>query len=103
PIKESHALTLVLADKDQIIWYRGITDPVVNRTTYARDGLRQLLSQTYAEVPELVVLVKPHEESTYANLVDILDELAQSELPRYALADLTQEDRNIIAPTLETI
>lgn len=96
PIKESKALTVVLSANDTIYWFRGITDPKIEITDYSREGIREVLLQKNLEVQGLVVLIKPDETSNFKNLVDILDEMSIAEIGRYAIVDLTPEDRKLI-------
>jgi hypothetical protein len=65
-------------------------------TDYSKDGVRKLLAKTNSEVPGLVVLIKPSNESRYNNLVDILDEMTISNVSRYALVDITPVDEQLI-------
>lgn len=96
PVKESKALTLVLGEADRLYWYRGITEPEVQQSSYGPDGLEQLLRAQLAATPDLVVLVKPLDASRYANLVDVLDDLGRAAAPRYALTEPGPEDRRLI-------
>ncbi|MDV3308050.1 MAG: biopolymer transporter ExbD [Cyclobacteriaceae bacterium] len=95
-VNEAKVLTLILGSQDKIYWYRGITDPRVDVTDYSKDGVRKLLAKTNSEVPGLVVLIKPSNESRYNNLVDILDEMTISNVSRYALVDITPVDEQLI-------
>jgi hypothetical protein len=48
---------------------------------------------------DFVVVIKPSEESTYKNVVDILDEMAISTVKRYALVDITPGEVELIKAT----
>ena len=48
---------------------------------------------------DLVVIIKPNEESTYKNVVDILDEMAINVISRYALVDITPDENALIKIT----
>ncbi len=50
---------------------------------------------------DLMVVIKPNEESTYKNLVDILDEMAINVISRYALVDITTDENALIKKTEE--
>ena len=43
-----------------------------------------------------VVIIKPTEESTYKDMVDILDEMQICSISRYALVDITDYDKELI-------
>jgi biopolymer transport protein ExbD len=95
-VNEKKVLTLLLGDKDKIYWYIGITDPVVEITDYGDEGVRKLLLEKNREIKEMVVLIKPSDESRYKNMVDILDEMNISNIQRYAMVDITPVDEELI-------
>lgn len=95
-IKESKALTLVLAEEDQVYWYNGITEPVVQQASFGQDEIGRILRKQKTEIQDLMVLIKPDTTSRYKNLVDLLDEINIQGIQRYAITDITEGDRNII-------
>jgi biopolymer transport protein ExbD len=48
---------------------------------------------------DLVVVIKPGELATYKNTVDILDEMAITNIKRYAMVDLFDAERDLIQTT----
>lgn len=92
----SGILNLVLDKNDRIYWWIGL-DPPVQATNYSREGVRTILLERRKAVPELMVLIKPDGECRYENIVDILDEMAIARVARYAVVDLTADDRNMIS------
>ena len=70
----------------------GITDPKVELSNFSNDGIRKVLVQQNAQIKEMVVLIKPSDESKYKNVVDILDEMNISNIARFALVDITPVD-----------
>ena len=91
-IKESKALTLIPAANDRLFWYRGITDPILQESAFGEDGLHGMLRKSLEATPDLVVLIKPLDEARFANLVEILDDMAITKTPRYALVDAAPMD-----------
>ncbi len=96
PVKESRALTIVLADNDRVVWFRGITDPDVHATDFSEDGIRSVLRQMQEEVEDPIILIKPLPDSRYENLIDLLDEIQTLGLQRYAISELQERDRAIL-------
>jgi hypothetical protein len=44
-----------------------------------------------------IVIIKPNKKSNYGNLVDILDEMAITEIPTYAIVnDFTPEEQKLL-------
>ncbi len=95
-VNEKRVLTLVLGDNNKVYWYLGITDPKVELSDFSNDGIRKVLLQQNAQIKEMVVLIKPSDESKYKNVVDILDEMNISNIARYALVDITPVDKELI-------
>ena len=95
-VNEKRVLTLVLGGDDKVYWYLGITDPKVELSNFSNDGIRKVLLQQNAQIKEMVVLIKPSDESKYKNVVDILDEMNISNIARFALVDITPVDRELI-------
>lgn len=95
-VNEKRVLSLVLGEQDKIYWYMGITEPDVQVTDYSGEGVRRILLEKNQEINNLIVLIKPSDESKYENLVDILDEMHISNVARYALVDATADDLALI-------
>lgn len=95
-VNEKKVLSIILEDSNRIYWYIGLTEPTVHETDYSATGIRRILLEQKRLINKMVVLIKPGEKSTYENLVNILDELKITDVERYALVDLEDEDRNIL-------
>ena len=57
-----------------------------------------MLMDKKARTPEkdMVVVIKPSDECTYKNVVDILDEMAINVLKRYALVDISPVEAQLV-------
>jgi len=53
------------------------------------------------EIKDFVVILKPSEDCTYRNVVDILDEMAINVCTRYALVDITPIETQLVKKTEE--
>jgi biopolymer transport protein ExbD len=95
-VNEKRVLTLVLGAENKVYWYLGITDPKVELSNFSNDGIRKVLLQQNSQIKEMVVLIKPSDESKYKNVVDILDEMNISNIARFALVDITSVDKELI-------
>jgi hypothetical protein len=49
-----------------------------------------------SQIPGMILLIKPSEESRYKNMVDILDEMNITNMQRYALVPITPTDKELI-------
>jgi len=71
--KASESLTLLLADEDKILWYKGIPEEAkLEQTDYSSDGLRKLIMDKTAQVGKdangknkIVIIIKPMDNSKY--------------------------------------
>jgi biopolymer transport protein ExbD len=96
-IPEKRALTLILAEGNKIYWYQGLTNPKIETTNFSSDGIRKVLLDKKQQINNLYVLIKATDQSKYQNIVDILDEIAITEVKDYAIIDLTTTDKELIA------
>lgn len=100
--KESGALTVLLGKGDQVYYYEGQLAPdASNFKSTNFKGIRDVLidkkRRTAAE--DFVVVIKPNEEATYKNTVDMLDEMAINEIKRFALVDITPQEMEPLKAT----
>jgi biopolymer transport protein ExbD len=95
-VNEKKVVTLILGDNDKIYWYHGITDPKVEVTDYSQTGIRKVLQKKNAEIPGLIILIKPAKESRYKNVVDILDEMTITDQKRFAMVKITPVDEELV-------
>ncbi|MFA6059806.1 MAG: biopolymer transporter ExbD [Taibaiella sp.] len=116
-IKNDEALTLLLSKDHRIYYYNGIGDdptkpPVVEVTYFKdKDGIRDVLINKKKTVQSLIsqgvlnakdkaiVLIKPDENSTTEDLINILDEMTINAIPVYAVVDITPVDKDFIKAT----
>lgn len=63
----------------------------------SEDQYRKALAEVKKnDVKGIVVLMKAHKESKYKNMVDILDEMAICNVPRYAIVDIAPTEAIIL-------
>lgn len=96
PVNDKRVLTLVLGDDNRVFYYSGLNDPIAEVTGYGSDGLRRIIMAKKQEVRSLIVFIKPSDESTYANLVDVLDEMLISSVTNYYVTPITNTDKAIV-------
>src|SRR5690242_680888 len=94
-VNEKKVLTIMLAAENKIYWYTGITDPKVELTDYSNQGIRKVLVEKNAEIKDMIVLVKPLDESKYRNVIDLIDEMNISNVTRFSFADITSGDKEL--------
>jgi biopolymer transport protein ExbD len=124
--KESGALTVMLAKNNTIYYYEGqLKEDGSNFLSTNFAGIRKIIIDKKKAVidahqhdagcekvwaknngdkkscldKDLVVVIKPNEDATYKNTVDILDEMAISNIKRYAMVDLFDAEKELIKAT----
>lgn len=110
-VKESQALTIMLGKENKIYYYEGIGDAVakdpvnlVKETTFAlQGGIGDVISNKFKSVIQnsggrdsMVVIIKPTDSASYDNVVTILDDMNIYEVKKYALVDISDNDKKMI-------
>lgn len=106
-VDEHRTMTILIGKDDHMEWYMGqFATPVVepSRIEYGKNGIRKelleriksVVAKTGDKEKGLVVIIKPSDKSTYRNLVDILDEMAITKVPTYAIVDITAEEIELL-------
>jgi len=98
-IKESGSLTLMLGKSNVIYYYFG-SDPTKMQTTTYKDVRKVILDKKKSTpADDLFIIIKPDKDATYANAVDVLDEMTINDIPRYAMVDVTPDEYKLIQQT----
>ena len=124
--KESGALTVMLAKNNTVYYYEGqLKEDGSNFLSTNFAGIRKIIIDKKKAVidahqhdagcekiwaknggdkkscldKDLVIVIKPNDEATYKNTVDILDEMAISNIKRYAMVDLFDAEKQLIKAT----
>jgi len=118
-VKDYTAMTILLSKKNKVYYYYGIgsnpeNPPKIELTDFKpQGGLRDAIIKLKNNVAEIkqrdmgvvpgveasdqaTILIKPDTTSTYADMVNALDEMQINGIETYALIDITKEDRNFI-------
>ncbi len=98
-VKESGALSLMLANDGKIFYYEGELQPDggnFQQTTFS-EVRNVIVNKKRSTNPEdFVVIIKPTQEATYKNIVDMLDEMSINEVKRYALVEIFDQEVELI-------
>lgn len=106
-VADARTLTILVGENNTLKTYMGkFDDPIEapTSTTYGKDGIRKKILEKVASVPitmgdpkkGLIVIIKATKKSTYKNLVDILDEMAISKVPVYAIVDIEKAEDALV-------
>jgi biopolymer transport protein ExbD len=103
PVPESRTMTLLLGANDKLEWFVGQvgkTRPTV--ITYNKNDLRKVLvdqdnaiKASHGGQP-MIVVVKPSAQSTYKNVVTVMDELNIVDIEQRAIVDITPAELDLL-------
>lgn len=112
-VANDRTMTILLGEDNSILWYFGeFTEPIVAPTesTFGKDGIRQVILERKAVVNAnyrgqtdkdgnqlgLIVIIKASEKTHYKNLIDILDEMAITDIKIYAIGDISKPEVELL-------
>ena len=114
-VKESAALTILLGGNNGLYYYEGqmkadgsnfksstykeIRDVIQTKRTNVMQMGKSLGYHPDSTDRDLVVVIKPNENATYKNTVDVLDEMTINNIRRFAIVDITQPEKDAIRIT----
>lgn len=68
----------------------------VKEIAYGAEGIRKILLEHRQNLDNPVVIVKPHPESVFENLVDLIDEMNITRIERYAIGNFGKEENELL-------
>src|SRR5215471_7019181 len=128
--KESGALTIMLGKDNAVYYYEGqlapdgsnfktatfatIRDEIINKkkdvikTHVHDDNCPKIWAENKGDKNscldrDFVVVIKPDEDATYRNTVDILDEMTINNVKRYAMIDITPQELEVVHATEKSL
>ena len=106
PICESCALTLIADGNNELYYYEGNADTAsLHAISYEPSGLRMLLLNKKRKVKqlrgkdEMVLIIKPTNEASFKNTVDLMDECSISSVLKYYLDEILPADEALLGKT----
>ncbi len=103
PVTANKILNLVLVDNSRVGYYYGDDVSHMQFTGYGAAGMRKIIldkraavTKQYKDPQQMMVLIKPSNNSTYQNLVETMDEMLINNVKSYMLLDVTPVEQNLI-------
>ena len=114
-VGDNAALTLVALDNDRIFYYNGDLQQSLKQGSFGFSGYSQhngigdiirqkqlAMDRTYkGGRKEMMLMIKPTAESSYKDVVFLLDEALINDVKRYALLDLPAEELSAVKNHIE--
>lgn len=98
-VAKSKVLTLLPAANNIVYYYYDDNPLAMQQTNFGEDGIRKIIldkrkdvAAKFGDAKETVVLIKPTDNATYQNMVDVLDEMLINNISRYMLLDVNQQE-----------
>lgn len=98
--KVTNTITVILGEDDRIFWYQvplqDVTAEDLVETDYSEEGIRQAIYKKKANALDLekwTVIIKPTDDATWKNTVDILDETAITDSDKKAVVELRTKEK----------
>jgi len=98
-VKASAVLTIMLGKNDQVYYYEGDDPTKIQGTNFK--GIRDVVldKKRRTDPKDFVVVLKPSQDATYKNTVNILDEMTIDAVKRFALVDISPVEYGIVTAT----
>jgi len=112
-LQESAALTVLLGNENEIWYYHGdwneaIKQNKIHQTSFSySNGLGKIIREKQIVLDntlsvhdgrdELTILIKAANNANYEGVVDVLDETIINHVKRYAVVNMTDEERKFLA------
>jgi biopolymer transport protein ExbD len=98
-LKESAALTVMPSKQNQVYYYEG-ADPSKIQSSNIK-AIRDVIldKKRRTDSKDFMVIIKPTQDATYKNTVDMLDEMKIDGVGRYALVDITPAEYKYVQAT----
>jgi biopolymer transport protein ExbD len=101
--KQSGVITILLGRDNNVFYYEGELDNSASnfKSSNFKDIRGVLIDKKsrVRDIKDFVVIIKPSDECTYKNVVDILDEMTINVCSKYALVDITDIETLLVKKT----
>lgn len=103
-VADDRTTVILLAGNDKLVYYSGLFDaPLEGPTTvdYGPDGIREVLIRKIKESQQktqkdAIFIIRPSDDSTHKNLVDILDEMKITDVKMFSLGDILDIEKEFL-------
>lgn len=108
-IKLSNTISIVMGKDDRIFWYQqavsDVTAADLIETDYSATGIRaDIMKKKMSSIDstKFTIILKPTDEATFKNTVDILDEMEITGNKLYAIVDLQKQEVDAYTEKMKT-
>ena len=98
-VKNSAVITLMLGKNDVIYYYEGDSAQNLKPTDFKKIRDIVIDKKNRTDPKDFVVVIKPTNDATYKNTVNILDEMTIDNIHRYAMVDISPDEFKLVTIT----
>lgn len=91
-VNVKNSLTVLVAKDNKLFWYqqeaKSLNAGNLNETDYSAEGIRKIITTASAgaiDKEKFTVIIKPMDDASYDNLVNVLDEMEITKSTRYGI------------------
>lgn len=107
-VADNRSMTILIGENNKMMMYMGKFDAPLEAAavySFGKDGIRKkiiekqaMLKQTESDPKkqELIVIIKQNKKSTYKNMIDILDEMAITNVKIYAIVAIEKNENALL-------
>ncbi|MCB0696101.1 MAG: biopolymer transporter ExbD [Chitinophagaceae bacterium] len=104
---DTATITIIPVAEHRFVYYNGMPDSKEELQTTDLKAMRDIIMQRQSalrhlpasfskQAHQLHVIIKPADNSTYEDVVNILDEMLINKVPYYALTDISEEENKLL-------
>lgn len=102
PINEKNQITFILGKDDRIFYHQNSAENLntgnLKETDLSGMNVPKLIAEAYKNAPKpenFTIIIKPTDESSYKNFVDMLDNVSIAKKERYGVTDIKPWEQKI--------
>ena len=101
-INVKNSITILVAKDNKLFWYQEeagkLNTENLNETDYSAEGIRKVITKATAgaiDKEKFTVIIKPMDDASYDNLVNVLDEMEITKSTRYGIVVVTPAEQKV--------
>lgn len=101
-IDQKNQVTFIIGKDDRVFYHQSnskeLTTDNLKETDFSGIKISKIISEAYQRAPKpeiFTVIVKPTDDSSYKNFVDMLDNIAISKKERYGITDIKSWEKKV--------
>lgn len=101
-VNTKNSITILVAKDNKLFWHqqeaKGLNTENLNETDYSAEGIRKIITTAAAgatDKEKFTVIIKPMDDASYDNLVNVLDEMEITKSTRYGIVQVAPFEQKV--------